>query len=352
MLRKIAPLVVFCLALAGLAGCGSTTSHFMYAALPGSGGGQIAAYREDPGSGLLTTISGSPFAAGQGARAVVIHPSKKFLYTANTGENTVSLFNIAANGALTEVTPRTVTGASPNLMLMDSTGGFLYLSNSVSNNISVFSITASNGALTAVTGSPFQVGATPLAMALSPSGNFLFVTSGVSQGLVSVFSVTAGVLGQVGSPVPTGGRAPYAVAMDKTGGFLYAANFLDKSLTVFTVSSSGGLTQQAGSPIALAYTAPIALLVDPSGKYLYIANQGSGNLAGYSIPSSGFPALLTTSPFSASGATVLAADPGGKFLFVGNSTTVMVYSVDSAGTLTSRNSVSPGSAPASLAVSN
>jgi 6-phosphogluconolactonase (cycloisomerase 2 family) len=81
---------------------------------------------------------------------------------------------------------------------------------------------------------------------------------------------------------------------------------------------------------------------------MYVANQGSTNLAAFSIGSDGALTLLTNSPF-ATGAqpSVIAMDPGGKYLFVGNQTTprVQSFSLDTgSGTLTSVSTYSlPGS---------
>src|SRR5882762_5032714 len=114
MLKKAAALFLVCASTGAWIGCGSTTSHFVYAAVPAAN--QVAVYREDPNSGVLTAITGSPFAAGTAPQSVVIHPSKKFLYVANSGENDISLFTIASKGELTEVTPRVPAGSTPTLL--------------------------------------------------------------------------------------------------------------------------------------------------------------------------------------------------------------------------------------------
>src|SRR5260221_1405271 len=148
MLKKAAALFVACASMALCLSCGSTTSRYLYAAIPGSN--QIVAYREDPNSGVLTQLTGSPITAGQAVQAIVIHPSGKYLYAANAGEGDVSLYTISSAGSLTEVTPRTVVGTAPTLLTMDTAGGFLYVANSGTENISVFSIDSSTGALTPV----------------------------------------------------------------------------------------------------------------------------------------------------------------------------------------------------------
>src|SRR5260370_4662799 len=177
MLQKALLLFLVLASIAGFPGCGSTSSHYVYATIPVAS--QIVAYREDPNSGVLTQISGSPYSVGEGARSLVIHPSGKFLYVANPGqggtaENDISMFTIASDGTLTEATTRTSVAPAasvPQLLVMDSARAFLYVMNTGSDNISVFSIDSGSGALTQGTGSPFCLGAPRLNMVLAAAAN-------------------------------------------------------------------------------------------------------------------------------------------------------------------------------------
>ena len=356
MVKKAAALFLVCAGIAICVSCGSTSSRYLYAAIPASN--EIVAYREDPNSGILTQLVGSPISAGQAVQSVVIHPSKKFLYAANSGEGDISLFTISAVGGLTEVTPRTnVTpdGFAPSLLAMDSAGSFLYVGNLGSNNISVFSIDATSGLLTAV-GTPFPIGMTPSNMQLSPSG-VLYVTGGGTPGIIQAFTFNQGAPIVVpNSPFFTG-RNPIGMAIAPGGGFLYTANTLDSSISEFTINSDGSLSEISGSPIGepAQNSAPIALLVDKSGTYLYVANQASSGLGAYSIGSDGTLALLTTSPFTTgAGPSVIAGDAGGKYLFVGNkssSSAVQSFSLDtSTGALSSVANYSVAGNPTSIAI--
>jgi len=96
MLQKALVLVFVVASIASCMGCGQTTSHYVYATIPAAD--QVIAYREDPYSGVLNEIEGSPYPVGDGARSAVLHPSGKFLYVANPGqeENDISLFTIAS----------------------------------------------------------------------------------------------------------------------------------------------------------------------------------------------------------------------------------------------------------------
>ena len=359
MLKKAAALFLACVGLALCLSCGKSKNNFVYAAIPGAG--QILIYREDPNSGALTPLSVSPISAGAGVQSVVIHPSKQFLYAANSAEDDISLFTIASTGAITEVTPRTpVTplGTTPTFLVMDPAGNFLYVGNAESNNISVFSISSSGGGLTPLTNSPFVTGISPLNMALAPSGNFLYVTGSGSlgYGYIEVFSL-AGLTSQ--SPelnlVQTAqtGVNPYGLAINPAGSYLYTANFSANSISSFTINTDGSLTA-LGSPIGEAYSSPISLLIDNSGKYLYVANQGSGNLGAYSIGSDGGLALLTTSPFTSNPQpSVIASDPSGIYLFVGNQKGASIESLTlntSTGALAEVGTYAVGNTPTSIAV--
>lgn len=327
MLKKAAALFLVCASMAICVGCTTAANHFLYVAIPGSN--EIVIYREDPNSGILTQLAGSPITAGSAVQSIVVHPSGKFLFAANAGENNVSLFTIgAATGALNEITPRIVVGTAPTLLAMDSAGTFLYVGNAGSLNISVFSIDAKTNppTLTQVAGSPFPIGMTPFNMKVSPSG-FLYVTGTGTPGFIEAFSLNQGVPSVVqGTPFFTG-TGPYGLVIAPGGGFLYTANKLDNSISEFTINADGSLTQFSNSPIGEQFAGPLALVIDKSAKYMFVANQGSTNVAAFAIGTNGALTLLATSPF-ATGAepSVLAMDPGGSYLFVGNQSSPMVQS--------------------------
>lgn len=352
MLRKAVALLFVSASIAMGVSCGTTQSHYVYATIPAAN--QITAYREDPNSGVLTGVVGSPFPTGSAPQAVVIHPSNKFLYVANSGDNDLSLFTIAGGG-LTEVTPRTSAGTTPTLLAMDPAGKFLYVANSGSHDIYVFSI-GSNGALTAV-GTPTTIGLSPLNMLLSPSGNYLYVTA-FSQfgGIVVVYSLKAGALALAGV-IPTGSSplaSPFALVADSAGKYLYVGNGPpDNTISEFTIGSNGLLTTISGSPIGGTLNNPFALFINSSNKYLYVANEASGNLAAFTIGSGGALTLLSNSPFaSSSQPRVISGDPNGKYLILGTqSGSIQVFGLDTGtGTLTSFATYSTGNGPSAIAV--
>lgn len=374
MLQKALVLVFAAAGIAGSVGC-STTSHYVYATLPAAN--ELAVYREDPYSGTLTELAGTPYTVGDGAYSVVIHPSGKFLYVANPGqnENDISLFDILSNGYLNEIPPRTTVaingngqpggGTQPKLLVMDPAGNYLYVMNTQSDNISVFSIDSGTGVLTQVPTSPFFIGLTPLDMVITPSGDFLYVSvaggqNGTNDGSILGFSVSAGALQLLNPPLTSAdGVNPNGLAIDPTGSYLYVANTQSDSISILNILPSGALADTVqGSPLADIYSDPFALLLDPKGQYLYVANQGSSNVAVYSIdPNTGLPSALTTSTsafaFTTEGSpSFLVEDPNGNYLFVGNQGSnagVQAFGVNS-GNLNPLLTYSVGNTPSSIAV--
>ncbi|MGA9979472.1 MAG: beta-propeller fold lactonase family protein [Candidatus Sulfotelmatobacter sp.] len=361
MLKKATALLIVVLSAATWISCGATSSHYVFTTLPSAN--QIAVFREDPNSGVLTTLLNSPFTAGQAPEAILLHPSGKYLYVANSAEDDISLFSIAqSTGIITEVS-RTLLGKdaqTPVLMAMDAKGGYLYVANATSGSLSILSF-ASDGTLSAPTTT--FLGVKPTGMALSPSGSFLFIAAAVpngqtQNGQIEVWSLAAGVPTVVGLFPTVANTTPTGLVVDSTGTYLYCVNGSGgNSISEFTIGAGGILTQLPTLGES-GVSAPVALLIDPSGKYLYVANQGSsnsssGNLGAYSIGSDGGLTILTLSPFTTvKQPTSLAADPNGNYLMVGGQGgSLEVFLLDPGnGTLGEVATYSPGGFPSSIAI--
>ena len=120
----------------------------------------VFAYDSQNGSfSTLQTLSTIPkdFTAHNDTAEIVVHPSGKFLYVSNRGENSIAEFTIdAANGTLTLAGDFSTQGKTPRNFALDPTGKFLLAANQESNNIVVFRVDQSTGGLTA-TGQVAQV---------------------------------------------------------------------------------------------------------------------------------------------------------------------------------------------------
>ncbi|HWR34969.1 MAG TPA: beta-propeller fold lactonase family protein [Clostridia bacterium] len=141
----------------------SPNGRFLYA-LDGSSN-QVLTFALDPNTGIPVAQAGA-IASGADPVAMQFDPTGKFLYVANRSSNAITQLNAnATTGALTAGI--TITDvAQPTALAYDSINNLLFVINS-GNRVSVFTVTASTGALTPVTGSPFTVGTAPASMAVA-----------------------------------------------------------------------------------------------------------------------------------------------------------------------------------------
>ena len=104
--------------------------------------------------GVLTqfeTISTLPegFKGENTGSEILMHPSGKFLYATNRGNNSVAVFSVQADtGRLTLIQHISSDGKTPRNAEFDPTGKWLLVTNKDSNNAVVFRIDQSTGQLT------------------------------------------------------------------------------------------------------------------------------------------------------------------------------------------------------------
>jgi 6-phosphogluconolactonase len=359
---KRTALASLALAVATLAGCGSSSSpnstsspfpssHLAYVALPTSNA--VAAFKINNTSAAFTTILGSPYPGGTSPSSVLVHPSNKFVYAANQIGNDISLFTIDGTlGSLLEVQPRTPAGLVPVSLAMDSGGTLLFALNRVSGNISVYSIDSGSGALTSIAGSPFPTFSNPNAFALTPSGKYLYVLNG-NLGAVFAYTNASGVLTALpGLPVPVG-NGPIAITVDPAETFVYVANAVDNTVSILSINSKTG----ALTPINTYATGTTPTGVAVFSQYLYVANSGSSNISVFTVaPTTGVLTQITDSPFAAGNSPFFeVVDPNGLFLYTGSQTakSISAFTIDATtGDLTDAGESTITSVPpASLSVS-
>jgi 6-phosphogluconolactonase len=224
--------------------------------------GSISAFSVNT-DGSLTTLAGSPFAAGAGLSHLIVAPSfgtldTTFLYAANTADANggISAFLIGAGGTLTPVPGSpfpTVPGGGPEGFY--GGGKTLYVALKGVNAVAAFTI-ANNGSLSPVAGSPFPAGHG--ASSLTGADGFLFATNN-TDGTTSSYSidVSSGILTQVvGSPFPG------AIASGDTlysNGVLFVPDASSNSVVGLQPNlSTGAVNLLTGSPYS-AGTGPLAL---------------------------------------------------------------------------------------------
>jgi len=209
--------------------------------------------------GALSCISSSTLSpTGASPSSVVSAPLLSLLYVGNQGDNTVSVLNVGEGGVVTG--SPFPAGAGPRAVAVDISGNYVYVANSTSNTLSGYQ-TSSAGPLTRLSGSPYATGNTPDAVAADLSDNFVYVANKGSNN-VSAYALGAGgtLTALSGSPFTAGG-GPVGIVVDPTNQFVYVANAGSADISVFTIDrDNGALSTVSGSPYA-AGSGPSAIAI-------------------------------------------------------------------------------------------
>jgi 6-phosphogluconolactonase len=322
----------------GGGGGGGTTDNstgFVYTA--NSGDATISMFRVTSGTGALSSV-GSPIAAGTQPQQVVLDRTGQFAFVANAGSGDLSSYFINSDGSLSSLGAATAVVSTPRPPTIDPLNRYLFVPSFGSNTLWVFTLNPS-GLLTLAGG--FPTGSGPQAASLDSQGRFVWVNN-VTAGTVSMFFINnpSGTLTPAaGNPLPTG-SSPQRVTFRTLGLNLFAfvANAASGTVSVFEVDQTTGgvIAPSPGSPF-VAGTTPSAVVIDPSGKFALVANSGSANISVYTINSAtgGLAPVQNPAPISnffPAGTTpqTVAIHPSGNFVYVANagSNNVTAYTFD------------------------
>jgi 6-phosphogluconolactonase len=321
----------------GGGGSGGGTGNRVYVANQGAssiGGFSI-------GTGTLTALNGTPFAAGYKPLSMVVTPNNALLYVgAGTG---VFVYFINSDGSLT--TPSSGSqpaGVFATAMAVSPDGQWLIVLDGTTQQLDIFQINASTGALTSVT-APATYSTTsgtwqPSDLRISPDGTLIFAALGTAGDVVFTFNTTTGVATSSQS-LSTGNTqtGDYGLAISAKTTYLYIARSgTNGGVAVFSIGSGGLLTPVTGTPFA-AGSGTFSVMLDITGTYVYAANRTDGTISGYTIVPGATTAALSLTPLSgspyASGAGVQAigVDSTGKYLLavaVAGGPDLTMYSFD------------------------
>ena len=293
----------------------STDRDYVYVANRGRSDGacgegcNISAYAKDQISGALVELDDSPFPAGRGPVALVIHPGGKFVYVVNVISSDVQAYAKRDDGSLAELGPANAVGRHPFSVAISPNGHFLYVSNQDDATVSAFEV-GRDGKLRPVRGSPFETGLRPRAMVVDPADSHLYVLNyGVNplssreeacygeyagrrgRGCsISVFTINpeSGSLSAIeGSPFESLGTNPLECVMDYAGRYLFVADVGSGDVSVYAVDQrTGVLRPTVGSPFATGKQ-PVGIALDWSDEYLYVTSERGRNIDQFEIAENG-----------------------------------------------------------------
>jgi len=273
----------------------------LYAVAGFPGGPGVAGYRIG-GDGALTPINTSPTGDGGGAH-IAVHPSGKFLLTAQYGGGSVALFPLDEDGKLGAAT------------LSKHEGGSRVFQGR-------------------------QDAPHPHWCGFSPDGRFALVPDLGLDGIV-IYRVNAGKLMILrhgfAASVPGGG--PRHMRFSPDGRFIYLLNELSLSVTTFAWDAEAGTAKLLATVPTLseeakakeAFNSAAEILVHPSGRTVYSSNRGHDTVSVFRAdPATSALELIQLQPVRGAFPRNINLAPGGGWLLAAgaDSNTVSVHRVD------------------------
>ena len=284
----------------------------------------ITGFSIDSDSGILTPISGSPFAVGGiswNGISLAATPDRHFLIAANTHQGSLHVYSIAPDGALQKAS-ETQFEVGPQIRGIEVTADGKYLALAQLSKISILRIRPS-GKLTPVPNSPFSVSGSGsvVQVAVNSRGNLLFAlksSNSVSRVFtgVEVFRLNPdGSLNAIGiaPPVQEFGVNTHAMMLSSDDRHLFVSDFsVTRSVAVFNVAEDGTLTVAPGAPFPIGDATlpedavPNGMSVSRDGTLLFVAVYRR-LIDVFRISANGALTLAEGSPFSYRNLDIVAA---------------------------------------------
>jgi 6-phosphogluconolactonase len=254
--------------------------------------------------GKLEVINSAPTGDG-GAAHIAVHPSGKFLLTAQYGNGSVALFPLDAEGKLG---PAQVTKHQ---------GG--------------------SGVRKPVQEKPHAH-----MVSFSPDGRFALVPDlGLDQIVIYRINLDAPSIERHGVAASVPGGGPRHMKFSPDGKFIYLLNELSSSATTFAWDAAAGTAKQLANYPALsaevkakeAMNAAAEILVHPSGRYVYFSNRGNDTVTVFRAdPTTAALQVIQVQPVRGAFPRNIALSPDANWLLAAgaDSNTVSVHKVNPA----------------------
>jgi 6-phosphogluconolactonase len=114
----------------------------------------MTAFSYDAGTGRLTalhslsTLPGGMASGSNSTAEVQVHPTGKFLYGSNRGDDSIVVYTLGQDGRMTLAGHDDSGGQTPRHFSLDDTGTLLFAANRDTNNVVLFSVNPDTGRLT------------------------------------------------------------------------------------------------------------------------------------------------------------------------------------------------------------
>ena len=161
----------------------------------------------------------------------------------------------------------------------------------------------SSGALTPITGSPYEAGVKPTSITIDPTNRFIYATDFASNQLIGYTIQNGDVLDfMINGPFKTGNE-PTSVSIAPQGRYVYLANSLSNSVSSYTINLATGTPSAEvfsnSTALFATETDPVALAIDPAlGRFVYTVNHVGNSISGFFLnPNAGTLSPTDSTPY-------------------------------------------------------
>lgn len=326
----------------------------------GTGGGEAKGIYH----ALLNTESGvlgpARLAAEVGAPGfLVFHPDRSKLYAvANPGgEASVVAYEIGPYGALIQLNSERIPDGAAAHLAVHPSGKFLLTAQYGGGSVALFPLDRDGRVLPSrqvfehegASGvhPERQARPHPHWVGFSPDGRFAFVPDlGLDQIVIYQLQSDQASLKPVGAAEAIPGGGPRHMKFSVDGRHIFLINELSLSVSTFTYDAEEGSAELVATTPTLSEAMKVTaesnsgseILVHPNGQYVYAANRGHDSVTGFQIdPETGHLYVVDNEPIRGAWPRHINMDAGGRWLLAGGarSDSVTVFAIDpSTGALT------------------
>lgn len=261
----------------------SSDGSRMYATNEEDDGGVTALDLSDPASPVVLNRQSS---RGSTPTHVSVHPSGRYLLTANYGDGTVVVHGIADDGSIGESTDLIQHQGSDrephaHQILTDPSGQWVLAVDLGADSVYVYALDAETGKLSQNQQLTLPTGAGPRHLAFHPESGLAYILGELRAEItVAAWDATAGELtpGQVIPTVPPdapGDNFPSEIAVSSDGRFVYAANRGENSIAAFSTDADQ-LTHLGNTPCGGDW--PRHFTLSPDETRVYVSNQNANSV--------------------------------------------------------------------------
>jgi YVTN family beta-propeller protein len=247
---------------------------------------------------------------GLAPHSVAMRPDGLRAYATNSGSNTLSVIDTAADAVVTTIG----VGAGPWSAAVTPDGRYLYVTMPASGTVAVVS-TATDTLVATVAGLN-----APRGLAVTPDGTRVYVANSGANTVSVISTATNTVTGTI-----TVGSGPQILTVRPDGLRAYVSNSTGNTVSVIDTVGNTAVATLTG------FNAPLGMAATPDGTRVYVANSGARKVSVISTATNTVTDTITV----ASSPSYLTASPDGTLVYA---------SMTGAGTLTvinvSSNSIS------------